>query len=305
MFVARVKFAVDNIDSYEIGKIVTLYTEDNGVTCRYRYNKGSFFEFVIGNYETKELAFEKGKILYSAILYLLNVEVLPYNLAVINLNDNSQLPYINRVQNKEEPKEFLSNHQFFNNDFRFEVYEIKKDFFEEYDSDERFNRDITFKVSVITNHNYGFERLKDIKIDYSDDTYRIYRLLELINSEPDQTIQVLLLSVAFETLSNIELRDVINAYNQIDELSSLDKHYLDKFLESEKELSVTKKCRLCIEKYSTDYSYDKKIFNNFYDLRSRIIHGDKVSRDMFQAGNYNKAFNLFLKLFKAKFTIKQ
>lgn len=305
MFVARVKFAVDNLDSYEIGKIVTLYTEDNGVTCRYRYNKGSFFEFVIGNYGTKELAFEKGKILYSAILYLLNSERLPYNLDVIDFNNDVDWGHLKRTLDKEEPEQYLSNHYFFNNDFGFEVYEVENDFFIEYDNDERFNRNIMFDLSMITNHNYNFERIKDIKIDYSDNTYRIYRLLELINAEPDRTIQVLLLSVAFETLSNIELRDVINTYNQIDDLSSLDKHYLDEFLESEKELSVTKKCQLCIEKYSAEYSKDRKIFKNFYNLRSRITHGEKISRDMFQSGNYNNAFKLFLKLFRAKFTIKQ
>lgn len=302
MFIARIKFKVQPVSSYETNKVFELY-KSGDISCKYRYTKDDSFEFILGNFEDKEVAFSEGKILYTALLYLLNLEKLPFELDVMNFEEQISLfgGHLHQNTREVEPeKYYYSNHDFYNDYFGLEIFEVTKDFFEEYQ--ESFHH-IYGTLLGNTNHKYHFDWLPNIKIDYNDDSYRIFKILELLNKEDEISIKILILSMAFETISNMETKYIIEKCKETESLSDFDKYYVESIIQSEKELSVMKKCNLFIEKYSKDYKKDKKIFGELYGLRCKISHGEQLSN---KDNEYTKFFNahqLFLSLFKQKFRI--
>lgn len=308
MFVAKVKFKVQAVNSYTIGEICTLFEKDS-IYCKYRYNKNDTFEFVLGLFEDKHIAFEYGKRLYATLLILLHIEQLPFKLPTFDFDKNEMSLtgcHLNQNGIGEEPDKFyFSNKTFFNNCEGLEIFEVENDFFEEYDSYEFFNKSpLTLITSCSTNHKYDFEMLKNIQIQYNEDSYRIFKVLELYETERETSIQSLLLCVAFETMANMEIRDIKNKYNKSKELDEFDKKFLDEFIELEKEQSVMKKCRILIKKYSKTPKKDNQVFKELYNIRSIVTHGELLPTEINLYQIVHNAKALFFRLFIAKFKVE-
>ncbi len=305
MYIARIKFKVQPIDSYTPYELYTLYTEGE-IYCKYRYTKDNCFEFFLGDFVNKEVAFEKGKILYSSLLYLLSLEEYPYNLEVLNFDGQVKIGghHLNQRGIGIEPDKFyFSNKFFFNNYYGLEIFEFETDFFKEY-NDSDFNQQISFELSCRNDYKYRFELLQKIKIPYNENCYRIYKILELFNQTDDTNIKILILSIAFETLAGIELEEIKTKSKSSSLLEEFDCTYIDKFFQTQKKESIVKTCNLLIEKYSTEFQKDKKIFKEFYNIRSLITHGSQIPKDINAFDILQKAKSLFLKIFKIKFNLK-
>lgn len=305
MFVARVKFEIQTNDFYESDKIYFLY-ENAGVRCTYRLIDEDTFEFVLSSFDSKEEAFEKGKILYSNLIFLLNRDLNSFYLEIKDFSQErlcSSGKHLNRRvgQEGEEPDKFYySNQKFFNNNNCLEIFEIKKDFYEEYDA--ILKERIKTELVHISDHNYHFEKLQKLNIPYSQDVYNIYKILDLCNKEDEISIKILILSIAIETMANFELSDVLKRCEESANLDDKDNKYLKEFTDTEKELSVKKKCRLFIQRYAEHETKALKTFNNLYNLRSAFTHGNDISKRDDVYKTFFDGKNLILDLLKAKYS---
>lgn len=309
MYVARIKFSVEPLTSYEVGKVYELYSHKE-IRCLYRYTKDNYFEFVLGNFDDKEKAFEEGKRLYSSLLFLLNCECVTFDLDVLDFDKEnicSQGKHLSTKPIGVEPDKFyFSNHNFNNNYNGLEIFEIENDFFREYDCDEWLNKIIYVECLDTLDYKFNFDELKHIRIQYNEKSRRILELLRLVHKENDILIKILILSMAFEATASMELQEKIDKCNSSSTLNKQDKVYIEKMMASEKDLSVRKKCHLFIEMYADSKAYekDKTVFNKFYDLRSKITHGEEISNKTDAYNIFSPAYNLFLKLFRKKFERK-
>ncbi len=300
MFVARIKFNVQPVNSYKIGDVYTLY-EKNNLKCVYRYNEDDSFEFVLGNFVNQNDAFEKGKQLYIALLYLLNIEQYPFDLKVIDFEE--QKSHLTQRMKSLEPNQFyFSNHDYFNNYNGLEIFEIEKDFFNEYDRDQNFQQSIYADITFSTNHKYKFEHLKDLNISFCEESIRILKLYELYRHAHDLSIQAMIISIIFETMANMEIRELINKCERSQNFDEKDKTFFEELVSFEKENSVIKKCNLLIQKYSQSYNSDKKVFSDCYKLRSKVSHGEQINDESKTFATIQKSLGLSLKIFKNKFS---
>lgn len=306
MFVARIKFEIGDLNSYCKNKIYTLYKNDD-VSCKYRYD-GNCFEFVLGLFNNREKAFENGKVLYSSLIYLLNFEYNNFELPAMDFKINPMIvvPYSHFVQDKhrKEPSPFYYSNKFYYNNYNgLEIFEVEKDFFSEYDSASTFRNPYTLIGRLSSSdHIFKFDTLKEFKIKYNEDCFTIYKVLELFNKELEYTIRSVLLCIAYETLANIEIREIKEKFNKTDDLNDKEKSFLNQFIENERKDNVRKKCRLLIKKYSNSYEKDKKTFNQLYDIRSNVVHGEIVNNKNIYSIVYDSKI-LFLKLFREKYKI--
>ena len=299
---ARIKLQVELNSAYQNGKIIELF-KHNSYVCRYRYKESSnlrkhgTFEFVYGNFNNKEEAFIEGKKLYFNLLYLMNIERLPFNLQPIDFNVKklrSNSSHLVRKSGADDSDQFyFCNHDVYNNYFGLEVYEINRDFFEEYDSDECFCKElITTDITLVQDHVYNFDMLKELTIEYDNDSYKIFEMLEKTNNEDNILIKLLLLSICYERLAEI----VCNFYKQKGNPSDKELQFIE-ICEKEE---VDKKCRELVKEYKGEYYSNKKakkIFHDMYDIRCKFAHGTRFDEKNILE-TYLEAQKLFLISFK-------
>ncbi len=292
MYIARIKIKKKEtyLDTfYEKNKWMECFKHKDKI-CKWRINKDNTIEFIIGTYNDRFEALKDGKMLYFNILYELHRN--EYGFYLGDNNYVTQMYHENRGYTIEE---FNKNEEWFFCSKKYRanllglfVFEIDEDI-DDYDKYYK-----SFKGEIITINDKAFKFIERIsKLDekylYSESNQIIFNLIR-ISENVDEKTQILLLCQALEMMgiskekSNKEKR-LIDKLKKIVKKSKLSKqkiNSLNGYLENGKKISSREKCENLMSKYCK-YEYDgfdkTKIFKKAYEIRSKIIHGEKVNEE--------------------------
>lgn len=294
MWIPRIKVRLNN--SAEIG-----FCNHNEYICLgkfkdknlyYKFYDNNNLEFAIYGYENREDALLDGKILYFNVLFNGYRTFLNYS-----MGDFDYVKwYCHPKYFKCSEEEFYKNEEWFyckkSGERDFLGLQIEwSESLENLDEYKNKNK-ISIELSAVYDTEIDFIRKMkkiDYECSYNETNQKIFNLFHLVENAKDD-IKILLLCQILETMSENENKsnkaiELLNSF--ITELKNSDiddteKQSLENGINALKQISSSKKIKNLLEKYcKNDYKLFKKnkIVTDSYRLRSKIIHGEKISEE--------------------------
>lgn len=258
----------------------------------YKFYDNNNLEFAILGYENREEALIEGKILYFNVLFNGYRTLLNYS-----MGDFDYVKwYCHPKYFKCSREEFYKNEEWFyceksgERDFLGLQVEYAESL-ERLDEHKDKNQ-LSVELSAVYDEEIDFiKEMRKIDYDcsYNEKNQKIFNLFNLVEMAEDE-IKILLLCQILETMSEnenksnkaIKLLDSFITELKNSDIDDTEKQSLENGIKGLKQISSSKKIKNLLEKYcKNDYKGFKKnkIVTDSYRLRSKIIHGEKISEE--------------------------
>lgn len=309
MWFPRVKIRLTNnmINKYYKTNEWIYLTKFKTKKLYFKYRSDNVIEFAIDGYKNRKTALKVGKILFSNILFngyksFLNFE----------MGDRFYITKWYNVKSDYTKEEWEKNEEWFfdtksdSPDFLgFSIYEASN-----IDNLGFYEKNLGIEMNAIIDENIDIiEKVKSIDYEcvYTETAQKIYHMFNIIENA-DTCTQILLLCQVLEIMG-INSNKSDKAILLIDELKKIvdnnkeingkEKSSIKSGLENIKHEASWKKIDSLLKKYYKKYNITtRKKIRDFYDKRSRIIHGDVYGEiDDFFVG-IREVKNIVLETFK-------
>ncbi len=294
MWIPRIKIRLNNpckIRFCKHNEYISL-GKFKGKDFYYKFYDNNNLEFILFGYDTREEALIDGKILYFNVLFNGYRTSLDYSMGDFHYVKW----YYHSKYFKCSEEEFHKNEEWFycEKSGERDFLGLQIEYAESLDKLDEYKEKNRLSGNLFAIYDTEIDLIKKMKkIDYNciynKKNQKIFNLFNMVEGAEDE-IKILLLCQILETMSEnenksnkaIELLDSFITDLKNSDIDDTEKQSLENGIEALKQISSSKKIKNLLEKYcKNDYKLFKKnkIVTDSYRLRSKIIHGEKISEE--------------------------